>query len=265
MMTLVVDDLNVSFEGLSRLRDALHRYIDKHVSAGDRVAILRTGGAASVTEQFTSNTARLHAAADGLRYNYSGMAGVGGPETIDSQMPFGAGPYNANPSGKRTSEGHKVVDALRQEMIEVGTLDVLRRIVRGLAAFPGRKPVIVFSEGFRIDRENGLTEPKIQALTDEANRASVALYTISTHGVTTDALSAADNVTYLDASDVAKIAAQRALARFDAEESLAFMAERTGGLTVKTNDPGRGLERVLEDEEGYYLIGYAPPASFFER
>src|SRR5262249_47293371 len=78
MMTLVVDDLNVSFEGLSRLRDALHRYIDKHVSAGDRVAILRTGGAASVMEQFTSNTARLHAAADGLRYNYSGMAGVGG-------------------------------------------------------------------------------------------------------------------------------------------------------------------------------------------
>lgn len=31
-----------------------------------------------------------------------------------------------------------------------------------------------------------------------------------------------------------------------------------------SNDPGRGLDRVLADQEGYYLIGYTPPASFFE-
>src|SRR5438045_579201 len=121
-----------------------------------RGAIRHTRGAWSVTEQFPSDTARLHAAADGLRYNYMGMAGLGGPEVIDSQQPFGAGPSNASPSGKQTSEGHKVVDDWRRQMVQVGTLDALRRIVKGLAPYPGRKPVIVFSEGFKIDRDNGL-------------------------------------------------------------------------------------------------------------
>jgi VWFA-related protein len=62
MVTIVVDDLNVSFEGLFRIRDALHQYIDTRLAPGDRAAILRTGGGASVMEQFTSDTARLHAA-----------------------------------------------------------------------------------------------------------------------------------------------------------------------------------------------------------
>ena len=264
MITLVVDDLNVSFEGLSRLRDALHHYIDTGLSPGDRVAILQTGGDVSVMEQFASDTARLHKAADGLRYNYLGMAGVGGPDAVHSQMPFGGGPNDASPSGRDASQGHSSVDALRREMIAIGTLGALRRIVRGLASFPGRKPVIVFSEGFKIDRKDGLTEPHIRALTDEANRASVALYTISTRGLETHALSAADNVTYAGgAAAIAGIPGARA--RFDAEESLWFMADRTGGLMVKAaNDPGRGLDRVLADQEGYYLIGYSPPASFFE-
>jgi VWFA-related protein len=264
-ITLVVDDLNVSYEGLSRLRDALHQYIDTRVVPGDRVAILHTGGDVSVMEQFTSDTGRLHAAADGLRYNYMGLAGLDGPAAIDSQMPFGAGPNNASPSGRQTSEGGKVVDAIRKEMIEIGTLGTLRRIVRGLAPFPGRKPVIVFSDGFKIDRENGRMEPQIRTLTDEANRASVALYTIDTRGIGADTLRAADNVTYVSAAEITKIPGDRARERFDAEEGLWFLADRTGGLMVKSaNDPGRGLDRVLQDQEGYYLIGYAPTASFFD-
>lgn len=209
MITIVVDDLNVSYEGLVRLRDSLHRYIDNRLAPGDRAAILHTGGGASVMEQFTSDTVRLHAAADGLRYNYEGMAGIGGPPAVDSQMPFGGGPNNASPSGRQTADGQKVLDVLRREMVQVGTLDALRRIVKGLAPFPGRKPVIVFSEGFAIDRKDGFGEAHIRDLTDEANRASVALYTINTRGLETDQLSPADNVTYLD-SDVVRGSRARA-------------------------------------------------------
>ncbi len=266
MITIVVDDLNVSFEELVRLRDALHEYIDTRLSPEDRVAILRTGGGASVMEQFTSDTGRLHAAVEALRFNYEGMAGVGGPAAIDTEMPFGGGPGNGNPSGRQNSQHGERVALLRREMVEVGTLEGLRRVVKGLAPFPGRKPVIVFSEGFRIDRKDGFTEPYIRDLTDEANRASVALYTINTRGLETDAFQAADNVTYLGAGAAAVSSNPRgSRARFDAEESLSFLADRTGGLMVKaSNDPGRGLDRVLADQEGYYLVGYTPPASFFE-
>ena len=200
------------------------------------------------------------------------MAGVGGPAAIDSQMPFGGGPNNQSPSGRQTQRrtGRAWTRSAR-EMVEVGTLGALRRIVKGLAPFPGRKPVIVFSEGFKIDRHDGLTEPYIRALTDEANRASVALYTINARGLHDGCapgrrqrhLSRLRSSAGPNPSWVPRRA--RARARFDAEESLSFLADRTGGLMVKaSNDPGRGLDRVLADQEGYYLIGYTPPASFFE-
>jgi VWFA-related protein len=259
MITIVVDDLNISFEGLARLRDALDRYIETGLAPGDRVALLRTAGGVSVMEQFTSDTARLHAAVDGLRYSYVGMAGLGGPGVIDTKMPF------RGPSSHTDGKG---LEALRSNMVEVGTLGALRRIVKGLAPFPGRKPVIVFSDGFRIGRLRGLTEPYIRGLTDEANRASVAVYTISTLGLWPEAIQAADNLTYLGmpGAVVSKSPGPRGFrARFDAEESLSYLADRTGGLMVKaSNDPGRGLDRVLADQEGYYLIGFTPPASFFE-
>ena len=237
MITIVVDDLNVSFEGLFRLRDALHQYIDTRLAPGDRAAILRTGGGVSVMEQFTSDTARLHAAVDGLRYNYEGMAGVGGPAAIDSQMPF------RGPSGRQNSEHGKGLEALRREMVEVGTLGALRRIVKGLAPFPGRKPVIVFSEGFKIDRRDGLTEPYIRDLTDEANRASVALYTINARGLETDAPQAGDNVTYLG-SDVVIGGADiiRGIPRSPRSRAV----RRRGGPLVPGRPHGRPHGQALE-------------------
>jgi hypothetical protein len=35
-------------------------------------------------------------------------------------------------------------------------------------------------------------------------------------------------------------------------------------MVKPSNDTGRGLDRVLADQAGYYLIGYTPPPSFFE-
>jgi VWFA-related protein len=266
-ITLVVDDLHVSYEGMHRLREALHRYLDERLAPGDRVAILRTGGGVAALQQFTSDVPRLQAAVDGLRFNYQGLASLGGPAAIDSQMPFGGGPTGGSPSGRQTTEGQKELDRFREGLIGVGTLGTLRWIVRGLAPLPGRKPVVVFSDGFKVFdfREGGRMEAQVRALTDEANRASVALYTVDTRGLSSEGVRGEDNVAHVGPGEIHKLPGQRALARFDAEEGLSYLAERTGGLMVKgSNDPGRGLDRVLEDQQGYYLIGYAPPASFFE-
>lgn len=266
-ITLVVDDLHVSYEGMHRLREALHLYLDQRLAPGDRVAILRTGGGVAALQQFTSDVPRLHAAVAGLRFNYNGMASLGGPAAIDSQMPFGGGPAGGSPSGRQTTEGQKELDRFREGLIGVGTLGTLRWIVQGLAPLPGRKPVVVFSDGFKVFdfREGGRMEAQVRALTDEANRASVALYTVDTRGLSSEGVRGEDNVAHVSPGELQRLPGQRALARFEAEESLSYMAERTGGLMVKgSNDPGRGLDRVLEDQQGYYVIGYAPPASFFD-
>jgi VWFA-related protein len=266
-ITLVIDDLHMSYEGLSRVREALHRYLDERLAPGDRVAILRTGGGTAAMQQFTGDTGRLHAAVDGVRFNFMGLATAGGPPGLDSQQAFGGGTDNRSPSGKQTSEGQKALEGFRNEIIGVGTLGTLRWIVRGLAPLPGRKPVVVFSDGFKVFDFRGehRVEDEIRVLTDEANRASVAFYTVDTRGLDTGGVRPEDNVTYMGSGDVQGVPGQRTLSRLGAEESLSYMADRTGGLMVKgSNDPGRGLDRALEDQQGYYVIGCAPTASFFE-
>jgi hypothetical protein len=126
---------------------------------------------------------------------------------------------------------------------------------------------VIFSDGFKVFDFRGeqRVEDEIRALTDEANRASVAFYTVDTRGLDTGSVRPEDNVTYMGSGDVQGVPGQRALSRLGAEESLSYLADRTGGLMAKgSNDPGRGLDRALEDQQGYYVIGYAPTPTFFE-
>src|SRR6185503_3752352 len=58
----------------------------------------------------------------------------------------------------------------------------------------------------------------------------------------------------------------RRAAFLDSQDGLSYLSDRTGGLTVKnSNDIFGGLKRVVEDQEGYYLIGYRPDDSTFDR
>jgi hypothetical protein len=59
-------------------------------------------------------------------------------------------------------------------------------------------------------------------------------------------------------------AADRQRASRDARESLAFLAEQTGGFAVlNSNDLGTGLARISRDVRDYYVIGYAPDQDTF--
>ena len=45
---------------------------------------------------------------------------------------------------------------------------------------------------------------------------------------------------------------------------LGALADATGGLFFRdANDIGRGVLRALEDQQGYYLLGYVPDESTF--
>ena len=50
----------------------------------------------------------------------------------------------------------------------------------------------------------------------------------------------------------------------DAQESLAYLAEQTGGFAVlNTNDLAGGLSRISNDVRDYYLIGFEPDRDTF--
>ena len=54
-------------------------------------------------------------------------------------------------------------------------------------------------------------------------------------------------------------------AAFETQQGLDFLAQQTGGIAIRnSNDLGSGIRRVMEDQKGYYLIGYRPDYATFD-
>lgn len=261
-IALVVDDLTLSFESTVVVREALRKFVDREMQSGDLVAIIRAGAGVGALQQFTTDKRILYAAIDRVRFNMTGRARIGAFAPI---------------SGQRTSlqddQDDRVafedLERFREELFSVGTLGAVNYVVRGLRDLPGRKSVILMSEGFRIfdrDRDNSRIRESLRRLTDLANRASVVVYTIDPRGLQPLGLTAADDVSGLTRQQVESQFESRRNEFFDSQEGLSYLAHETGGLFVRnTNNIHGGIVRALEDQNGYYLLAYEPDQSTFRR
>jgi len=121
-----------------------------------------------------------------------------------------------------------------------GTLGALKYVVTGMSELPGRKSVILFSDGFRImERDQsgfsggGVVLDFLHQLVDQANRASVVFYTIDARGLQTLGLTAADNVSAsANPQAVQNKISQRSSELFETQSGLTFLAKETGGFAV---------------------------------
>ena len=59
--------------------------------------------------------------------------------------------------------------------------------------------------------------------------------------------------------------AQRDNQNVQTQSVLSYLAQRTGGLfTANTNNLSLGTQSMLEDQQGYYLLGYRPDESIID-
>ena len=163
-------------------------------------------------------------------------------------------------------------------MSAAGTLGALNLVVRGTRDLPGRKAVILVSEGFELldNTDNRIPESRVRMaldrLVDQATRAGVVIYSLDARGLQTGGLLASDNLkspppdgTTMDAA-VRGRAADRTAFNRDTQEGMAYLAEQTGGFAVlNTNDLSRGLGRITDDIRDYYVIGYSPSEGTFAK
>jgi len=260
-IALVVDDLGLSFESTYFVRQALKKFLDQQIQPNDLVAIIRTSGGIGALQQFTSDKQQLYAAVERVKWNPSGRGGVG----VFAPIQAGQG---SNPDIDAANED---LNQFREDVFAVGTLGAVNYVVKGLRELPGRKSIVLISDGFRIfnhdDPSRGYrTLQKLQQLIDQASRASVVIYTINATGLQTLGLTAADDTSEMNADQVEQELSNRRNAAFDSQEGLDYLARQTGGISIhNTNDLGGGIRRVIEDQKGYYLIGYRPDESTFDR
>ncbi|MCY7376127.1 MAG: VWA domain-containing protein [Pyrinomonadaceae bacterium] len=270
-VALVVDDLSLSFQSTYYVQRSLKKFVNEQMQDGDLVAIIRTGAGIGALQQFTSDKRQLLAAIEKVRWNPVGTGNVGAFAPIQSSS--GDTP---NYSGSDDEEdggdgGAAEFNSFRESVFATGTLGAVNFIIRGMKNLPGRKSVMLFSDGFKIFSRSadGFSDStrvldSLRRLVDLANRASVVVYTMDARGLQTLGLTAEDDTSGLSADRVEQKLSDRRTEFFDSQEGLIYLAKQTGGLSIiNNNDLTKGIERMLDDQS-YYLIGYQPDAETFD-
>jgi VWFA-related protein len=172
------------------------------------------------------------------------------------------------------SEMMRAFEVLERDEQGYASVNGLFAIIGQLKNLPGRKSIVLFSEGVSIP-------PAVQRLflgvIDAANRANVSIYTMDAAGLRAtsqqaeirDAVNQSANVGLNANATVRNGAASRPLSerleknedvlRQDAHTGLGMLAQETGGeLFENTNNLRKGFDRVESDLRNYYLLGYTP-------
>lgn len=292
-IALVVDDLGLSFESMAYVRQALKKFVDEQMQPGDLAAIIRTAAGTGALQQFTGDKRQLYAAIERIRWNPSGSGHVGAfsPIDLDPLARLSVRAASSIPGAGTPSFGEADrIEHFRKDVFAVGTLGALKYVVQGMRTMPGRKSVILMSDGITIfskpltrdspgtegeqgssanDRQSRDSEATgvrdaLRRLTDFANRASVVIYTIDARGLPALGLNAQDNTNDQSDAQVAGGVSNRAYEYLSSQEGLNYLSQQTGGFLIHdNNDLAGGIEKVLDDQKGYYLIGYRPEDSTF--
>src|SRR5207248_3296142 len=189
-IALVVDDLGLSFESTAYTRTALRKFVEQQMRPDDLVAIVRTSAGAGALQQFTSDKRQLLAAVERIRWNASFNNNVSAFAPLEGDPTSSMQSRRNNQSGQNNdnANANDELNNFREDVFAVGTLGALNYVVRGMRELPGRKSVVLLSEGFQLYRSstnetNNRVLNALQRLTDLANRASVVIYTMDAHGL----------------------------------------------------------------------------------
>jgi VWFA-related protein len=298
LVVLLLDYSTTEFENQKMVRDAAIKFIEKKLQPNDLLAILSLSSGLRTLSNFTGDKAQLISALQIGSVVASGMASERADLTrgiIAGELASGQGTFCSSPAGLDDAESvtarlsgnvgaalaeRKFAEriaaqytSLRSALDQRQTRNVLtaiRAIARGVEVIPGRKSLVLFSQGFPIAPQ---LEGQLHAVVNEANRSHVAVYAIDSSGLTTKELHGGLGPRH----EVSLIAAGPADERmksmsgeteFDRvrqagedlpEGALRYLSEATGGALIhNTNELGRGLERMEEETHSYYLLTYHP-------
>jgi len=182
------------------------------------------------------------------------------------------------------------------------SISAIRFILRGMRDLPGRKSMMLISDNLPLQRQEnapadfGFKRPVreganvidvwtqstsyadgLHGLAEQAMRSSVVIYGVSAQGLQTVGPNAADEISFppmqtgrggvrpeQTSSTLTRLMAGRSAELRRNIDGTEILAKETGGFLIR-NKNDFGLDRVLEDQNGYYLIGYRPATDTFNR
>jgi VWFA-related protein len=271
-IVVIVDDLGIGEQSFAAVHAALEKFVDQQVGPADLVAIITTSGRLGSLQCLTSDTRLLRAAVAKFR-------SIPNHRTVVGDDDFTCAYYKAMNAGRRNPGapldedgylgwvasfgGKQALDAQEelqsdQRSLYYGllSLSVFRRVVDGLRELPGRRSILLFSEGLPLVRAQGAGETNSQitdgyeAFINHANRSGISVDTIDPRGL----------IATFETADGAGCRDAKMSELTLTQQQLADLARRTGGIAIfNDNDIAGAMGRVMDDQAGYYLIAYKPP------
>jgi len=244
-LVLLFDDSTVPVIDQHYARDAAMKFIGSNAGPNRLMSVVEFGGRLRVAQNLTNDVDRLKQAVDGVKPSdiSAGTRGVIGP----------VGRANAQPQPG-------------------GLPEALSNLAGGLVKLPGRKTVVLFSEGLSANSD------RMKAVIEECNRANAAVYPVDIGVLARKGSGGA--VTAGDASfgralvnppvpqnpAVTRQTSEADLNALDnlsaprfAPELLYNLARGTGGFVVSSPDKlADDLNRIGTEESRHYVLGYLP-------
>ena len=277
-IVFAIDDLHIDPGNLSLAKEAMLRFVDEQIGPEDRVALVATSGAYGMYQEFTNDPWALRLAIARVAPKIVRTSWPGAPYITEYQAeliergdplalelavleilatePPGSDPRPAELTARMRAR------AIRHETSQYvrNSLETLDSVMRGLAELPGRKVIVLVSDGFFMGLGTANDQAfDIRRITDAGTRAGVVLYAIDARGLVATAPVGPTAVT---GSPAVALGLRERMTRESEEavrDGLNGLAKDTGGLFVyNTNDLRAGLDRILRDTETYFLLAYQP-------
>lgn len=263
-VAIVVDDLGLSAESMGQVRRQLRKFVNEQMQPYDLVAIIRTGAQIGALQQFTNDKRLLNRAVEQLRWNPCNRVGINVLAPSQRVMELGS------------------TGSVCGSFSFFSTMRSLRLIIDGMAELPGRKSMMVLSDSlptesqdspfFNADANSPFNDATnrviaLQRLAEKAIRASVVIYSVDTQGLQPTGITAADRFggsARQVGQQMNAVVAARSRLLFDRRAGGEIIARQTGGFQVRNSNDFK-LDRILQEQSGYYLIGYRPTEETFNR
>ena len=158
-LVLFFDDSTMSLADQGFARKAALQFLDSNTGADRYIAVVDFNGTLRISQNFTTDAARLRQAAQNVKY--SAVSAIPEGNGI-AQLPDMAADF-----GART------------------LLLALRDMAKSLANVPGRKTLVLLSSGFPYNPADSVMQAEVTAAIAACNRANVAIYAIDVRGVGT--------------------------------------------------------------------------------
>ncbi|MDD5563221.1 MAG: VWA domain-containing protein [Thermoanaerobaculaceae bacterium] len=269
-----VDNENLMPFNRNRVITKMADWVRDNLTPPDQAMVVSYQRSVKILQPFTSDPDEIAAALGSVKRYVGGRSDlINSRRRVEDYIAQNSG---QNSGGANANAYYEAMDEARgfareQRNNLTFTVRALQDLVGMMGGLPGKKSIIYLSDGLPMTpgaelfysiqdafrTPNAISESRefdstdlFDSLVRTATSSGVTLYTIDARGLESDLGIEAEN-------REARSSLAAAIATSNYQDSLVYMADRTGGIAIlNANDPTPGLEKIANDIETYYSLGY---------